>query len=85
MLSASAGGHIGSVTVSVTNGRTKSPEEWAAEITNKILFIADTASPPIRDQALAFRDQMYQVIRDNIALAIEHERTWILEETRRTR
>ena len=73
-------GMVGNVTVLVTNGRTKTPEEWAEEISNKVLYIADTAPEPIRVQAMQFRAQMYRVIRDNIAFAIEQEKQWLQQQ-----
>ena len=80
MFSSQCQGSVGEVMVRIVEGRTKSPDEWAEEITNKVLFIADTAAPPIREQAMIFRDQMYRVIKDNIALAIEQEREWLLKQ-----
>ena len=79
MIPAPAGSHANLVTVHVTNG-TKSPAQWAEEITNKVLYIADTAAPPIREQAMIFREQLYRVVRDNIALAIEQEREWLYKQ-----
>lgn len=77
MMRAAANGSVGNVTVMIANGRTKTPEEWAEEITNKVLYISDNAPSPIREQAQMFRAQLYRLIRDNIAFAIEQEREWL--------
>lgn len=60
--------------IHIVNGRTKTEDEWAEEITDKIISVADSAPAPIRDQAHAFRRFVFQVIRDNIRLAVQHER-----------
>jgi hypothetical protein len=82
MIGTSGSANVGSVSVMITNGGTKSPDQWAKEIADKVLYIADTAHPMIRDQAMMFKDQMFRVIRDNIALAIEQEREWLHNQIR---
>lgn len=78
----SSGTAVGNVLVSIVNGGTKTPDMWAREVTDKIMQIGDNAPQPIRDQALAFKEQIYRVIRDNFALAIEHEREWLHKQAR---
>ena len=82
MLSTFGSSGVGNVLVSVINGGTKTPDMWAREVTDKIMQVADTAPQPIRDQALAFKNEVYRVIRDNFALAIEQEREWINKQVR---
>jgi hypothetical protein len=77
---ASGSGQAGQVSVHIANGRTKTPDEWAKEITDKLLYVADTAAEPIRAQAYMFKQQMYRVIRDNIRIAIEQERDFLLRK-----
>lgn len=82
MFSANAGSMASPLTVSIVNGRTKSPEEWATEITDKILSVADTAPMPIREQAVHFKSQIWKVVRDNIAFALEQEHEWMAKQSR---
>ncbi len=65
---------IGHFRVHIANGRTKTEWEWAQEVADKVIFIADTAPPPIRDQAQAFRDEIRRVVAHNIAAAVQEER-----------
>jgi len=76
--SVAVNGHAAPLKVHIANGRTKNADEWAAEITDKLLSIAETVPQPLRDQAHAFRAEMFSVIRDNLELALEHERQWLL-------
>jgi hypothetical protein len=71
---------VGNLKVFVTNGRTKTADEWASEIMEKLMHVAENAPAPLRDQAVAFRDKIYVLIRDNIELALKQEREWILSQ-----
>jgi hypothetical protein len=66
---------LGSVLVETTSGRGFSPEEWTERLLNKIIHIADTAPPAIRDQAIAFRDSMRPAIVYYMKQAINSDRT----------
>jgi len=46
-------------------------EFWASRATDKILSVADTAPPVIRDQAVAFKGRMEAVILHYIKEAIK--------------
>jgi len=82
MIPTASSSGVGAVQVHITNGRPKSAEEWAREITDKILHVGDSAPLPIRDQAIHFRDDIYRCVRDNIALAIQQEREWMTNQIR---
>jgi len=62
--------------IAITNGQ-RSPRDWAILATTKIMEVADTAPQPIRDQALAFQKQVFQVIENYIKMAVEEQRAYI--------
>ena len=66
---------LGSVLVETTSGRGFSPEEWAERLLNKIIHVADTAPPAIRDQAIAFRETIRPAIVRYMKEAINSDRT----------
>jgi hypothetical protein len=53
------------------------PEFWAKRASERIVQVADTAHPAIRDQALAFQSQVEQVVLDHIKRAILCDRTTV--------
>ena len=53
------------------------PEFWAQQAAKKIVQVADTAPPAIRDQARAFQVQVEQVILDHMKRAIRCDRTTV--------
>lgn len=63
----------GSLGVEVRN-HSLTPDEWADRITAKLIHVAETTAPPIRDQALAYKDQMRSVIRTYIDQIIKETR-----------
>jgi hypothetical protein len=70
----------GFVQVLISNGKPKSADEWANEIVDKLLHVADTVPQPLRDQAFAFKSQIFNLIRDNIDLALQQEREWLINK-----
>ncbi len=66
--------------VHIVNGRPKNADEWALEIMPRLIHIGETAHPLIRDQAIRYRNEIFRVIRDNIALALQQEREWAMKE-----
>lgn len=77
MFSAESGVQIGSVETLVTSGRGLSAEEITGLIMRKILFVGDTAPPAIREQAVAFRDRIENVLLHYVKQAQASERTTI--------
>lgn len=53
------------------------PEFWAKRAADHIVKVAETAHPAIRDQALAFRDQVEHVILHHMKQAISCDRTTV--------
>jgi hypothetical protein len=66
---------LGSVYVETTHNRGFTAEEWTERLLNKIIHIADTAPPAIKDQAIAFRDSMRPAIVHYMKQAINSDRT----------
>lgn len=71
---------LGSVLVETTSGRGFSSEEWAERLLNKIIHVADTAPPAIRDQAIAFRDAIRPAIVQHMNDAIRSDRTTLFNK-----
>ncbi len=55
-------GGVGSVVVHTTQGRGATPEEIADRALAKIIFIADSAHPALKEQAQAFRENIRAVL-----------------------
>lgn len=63
------------VDVVTTNNGGHSPEFWAKRAAERIISIAETADPAIREQALAFRNSVERVILAFMKNAIDSDRT----------
>lgn len=68
---------LGFLSVRTTSHRGSTPEEVASRCADKIIAIADTANPVIRDQALAFKGQLETVLAVYMREAIKGDRTTI--------
>jgi len=68
---------IGSVFVSTTQNRGFGPEEVADRCVDKIIFISENADPAIRNQALAYKENMKKLIAFYMREAITSDRTTI--------
>ncbi len=73
---------LGPVMVETTSGRGFTPEEWTDRLLNKLIHIADTAPPAIRDQAIAFREAMRPAIVHYMKQAINSDRTTLSAKLR---
>jgi HD superfamily phosphohydrolase YqeK len=65
------------VKVHTTEGRGFTPEEVAARCADKLVAIADTAPPVIRDQAKAYKKSVEAVVAHYIKEAIRSDRTTV--------
>lgn len=74
MISAEGQGYVGSVSVLTSNGRPHTPEEWANLAANRIISIGSESHPAIREQALAFRQQIRQIVAYYIKEAVQSDR-----------
>jgi len=74
MMKDDVGFKLGTVMVSTTENKGHDPEFWAEQITNKIVGISSSAAPHIRQQAEAFRHDVYQIILQGVKNAIKSDR-----------
>lgn len=63
------------ISVAVTNGRTRTPAEWAELATRKVISVSAAAPQPIRDQAHAFEGQVRRVFENYLRMAVDERRT----------
>lgn len=75
-------GSIGPIIVKTTDNRGFTPEEISDSAVNKIVHIADTAPPVIRDQAIGFRDRVQAVMVTAMKQAIRSDRTTLAAKLR---
>tara|TARA_R100000388_G_scaffold90018_1_gene71136 strand:+ start:121 stop:405 length:285 start_codon:yes stop_codon:yes gene_type:complete len=61
---------LGSVSVHTSDNKGHDPEFWAAQATKKICDISMNAPEHVKQQALAFQNQVYSVILQSIKNAI---------------
>lgn len=71
---ARAGGMVGNFKVVTTHNRGFSPEELAEQCTEKIIKVGDRCHPLIKDQAIAFRDNVESTVLGFIKQAAREER-----------
>lgn len=71
------GASIGTPTILTTQNRGASAEEWVELALNRILSVSETAPMPIREQALAFRDDLRSVLLFYFKRVARTERTTI--------
>ena len=77
MLQANGKGDLGSVKVFTSNDGGHSPETMADMAMNKIMLVSETAPSPIRDQAVAYRNNVRNVILYYLKEMARTERTTI--------
>lgn len=63
------------VDVKTTSNRGFTPEEVASRCTDKLISVADTASPLIREQARAYKQHMEAVVTYYMREVIKSDRT----------
>ena len=68
-------GSVGPFIVRTTQERGFTVEEIAEDLLNKLLFISSEAHPAIRDQAMAFKDQIRPAIIHYMKQAVRSDRT----------
>ena len=66
---------IGNVDVHATKNKGHDPEFWAAQATKKIVSISANAPEHVKQQALAFQNQVYTVILYSMKNAIKSQNT----------
>lgn len=74
---------VGSIEVLTTDNRGHSIEEVAQMAADRILYVADEAPSPIRDQAQAFKNTLKQTLIYYMHQAVEQDRATICAELRK--
>jgi hypothetical protein len=69
--------NLGTPIIYTTENRGMSPDEWVELALNRIISISDTAPMPLREQALAFRDQLRHLLLFYFKKVARSERTTI--------
>jgi len=82
MLDVIGAGSVGSIDVLTSDNKGHSIEEVAQMAADRILYVADKAPPPIRDQALAFKDTLKQTLIYYMLQAVEQDRATICAKLR---
>jgi hypothetical protein len=82
MLDVSGAGSVGSIDVLTSDNKGHSIEEVAQMAADRILYVADEAPPPIRDQAIAFKDTLKQTLIYYMQQAVEQDRATICAKLR---
>jgi hypothetical protein len=67
---------LGIVTVATSSNGGHPPEFFALRIVDRLIVVGENAPQPIRDQALAYREQMLAIVLDGITQAIRSDRAY---------
>lgn len=73
-------GTVGPFIVKTTQERGFTVEEIAENLLDKLLFISSEAHPAIREQAMAFKDQIRPAIIHYMKQAVKSDRTTLAAE-----
>jgi len=82
MISVETGVSVMSVNVATSNNGGLSSDQIVELAMDKILNVANTAPEPIKDQAIAFQDNIRTVLKQYIDLARREERGTITQKIR---
>ncbi len=73
---------VGEAKVMSTQGRGMTPEEIANLALDKILHVADTAHPLLKEQARAFKEDLRKILVLYMKQAIKSDRTTLYNKLR---
>ena len=82
MMGENIGVGLGQVMIATSDNGGHDPEFWAEVATNRIVQISQDAPPHVRQQAEAFRNEVYNVILRGMKSAIVSDRTTISQALR---
>ncbi len=82
MQGVSGGGEVGQVNAYTTSGRGLNVEELADMALRKLIHIADTAPPDMREQANRFKENIRSVLIRYLHQAIVSDRTTLYNKLR---
>lgn len=73
---------LGGVSVETTQFRGWTTEELAQRAADKIVYVGDQSHPAIREQALAFKESVRQVVAFYLKEAVEQDRITVANKLR---
>ena len=82
MFDISSSASVGNIEVLTTDNKGHSIEEVAQMAANRIIYVANEAPPPIRDQAIAFKDTLKQILIYYMQQVVEQDRATICAKLR---
>jgi len=65
------------VSVVTTNNRGQTPEELGARCAERLISVSEGAPPAIRDQAIAFRSAITQIVTSYLREAVTNDRVTV--------
>lgn len=71
---------LNGITVQATSGRGFTPEEVAERALDKIIYVGENVDPVIRDQALAYRDNLRKVLVYYMHEAVRSNKTTLVNK-----
>ena len=71
-------GEVGNVTVITTNDTTLGPDHWAKRVSDQIVSVGKGAHPLIAEQALEFKQFIYNAVKYYMHQAIREDRSRIV-------
>ena len=80
MLGNETSSFVGNVTAYATSGRGLNVEELSEMCLNKLVSVADTAAPALKDQARMFRAQIKPLLMHYMQQAIKSDRTTLYNQ-----
>jgi hypothetical protein len=72
------GGEVGDVSVITTNNSTLGPDHWAKRASDQIVSVGKDAHPLIAEQALEFKEFIYDAVKYYMHEAIKEDRSRIV-------
>ena len=82
MFNVNSSASVGNIDVLTSDNGGHSIEEVAEMAANRILYVAEDAPPPIRDQARAFKDTLKQTLVYYMLQAVEQDRATMCAKLR---
>jgi hypothetical protein len=69
---------VGTINVMASSNGPLSAEQWAKLAADKIMYVGDKTEGPIRDQAVAFKNNIQKVIEYYITQAVQSNERYLL-------
>lgn len=82
MISMQMTGQVGSVLVATTDNRGWTVEEIAQRAADRIVYVGNSSHPLVRDQAIAFKEEIKRVIAAYLKEAVDQDRVTMANRLR---